>query len=90
MNVSGAGVVYSLCLLMSALCAGLLVRSYLRSRQPLLLWSACCFSLLALNNVLVVVDMVVIGDANLAWARSATALLAVSVLIYGFIWEVDR
>ncbi len=90
MNLSGAGLVYSLCLMMSALCAGLLVRSYLRSRQPLLLWSACCFVLLALNNVLVVVDMVLIGDMNLSAARQLTSLSAIGVLIVGFIWEVDR
>ena len=43
----GPGAVYGLCLVTSALCAALLMRSYGRSRQPLLLWSAACFSLLA-------------------------------------------
>lgn len=90
MILTPAGIVYGLCLLTSALCAGLLVRSYLRLRQPLLLWSAICFSLLAVNNILVVIDMVVLSEANLSAARQATALLAVCVLIYGFIWEVDR
>lgn len=85
-----AGIVYGLCLLTSALCAGMLVRSYMRLRQPLLLWSAICFSLLAANNILVVLDMVLLADVNLSLARQFTALLAVGVLIYGFIWEVDR
>ncbi len=86
----GPGAVYGLCLLTSALCAALLVRSWLRSRQPLLLWSAVCFSLLAVNNLLVVLDMVVLAEVNLALARQLTSLSAVGVLIYGFIWEVDR
>lgn len=86
----GPGAVYGLCLLTSALCAALLVRSWGRSRQPLLLWSAACFILLAVNNLLVVLDMVVLTGVNLSMARQLTSLAAVGVLIYGFIWEVDR
>lgn len=86
----GPGAVYGLCLLTSGLCAALLFRSYGRSRQPLLLWSAACFALLALNNLLVVLDMVVLHDVNLSVVRQLTSLAAVGVLIYGFIWEVDR
>lgn len=84
------GIVYGLCLLTSAVCAGLLTRSWLRSRQALLLWSAACFWLLAVNNLLVVLDMVILPGIDLSPARQATALLAVGVLIYGFVWEVDR
>jgi hypothetical protein len=86
----GPGAVYGLCLLTSAVCAALLIRSYGRSRQPLLLWSAACFSLLAINNLLVVLDMVVLASVDLSLARQLTSLAAVGVLIYGFIWEVDR
>ncbi len=86
----GPQLVYGLCLLTSVICATLLVRSWRRSRQPLLLWSGCCFVLLAANNLLVVLDMLVLRDINLGPARTATALLAVGVLLYGFIWEVDR
>ena len=86
----GPGSVYGLCLLTSAVCAALLIRSYGRSRQPLLLWSAACFSLLAINNLLVVLDMVVLPTVDLSLARQLTSLAAVGVLIYGFIWEVDR
>ena len=86
----GPAVVYGLCLLTSAACAALLVRSWLRSRQRLLMWSAACFILLALNNLMVVLDMVILPAVDLAPARQITALAAVAVLIYGFIWEVDR
>ena len=88
--ILGPAVVYGLCLVTSALCAGLLVRSYLRSRQPLLLWSAGCFILLAANNTFVVLDMVVFPQVDFTLARQISALLAVGVLIYGFIWELDQ
>ncbi|WP_271143577.1 DUF5985 family protein [Brevundimonas sp. NIBR10] len=90
MSVFAPGVIYSLCLAASSACAVLLIRSYLRSRQPLLLWSAGCFCLLALNNTAVVLDMIVLPDLDLTLARQLTALSAVGVLIYGFVWEVDR
>ena len=66
------------------------MRSWSRSRQPLLLWSAACFSLLAVNNLMVVLDMVVLPGVDLSLARQLSSLAAVGVLIYGFIWEVDR
>lgn len=84
------GMVYGLCLLTCAVCAGLLTRSWLRSRQPLLMWSAACFWLLAANNLLVVLDMVVLAEPDLSIPRQVTSLMAVGVLIYGFVWEVDR
>lgn len=86
----GPAVVYGLCLLTSAACAALLVRSWSRSRQPLLMWSAVCFTLLAANNLLVVLDMVVLPGIDLSLPRQLTSLTAVGALIYGFIWEVDR
>jgi hypothetical protein len=87
---AGPAIVYGLCLVTSALCAGLLVRSWVRTRQPLLLWSALCFILLAANNTFVVFDMVVFPTIDFGLARQLTALAAVGVLIYGFIWELDR
>ena len=84
----GPTVVYSLCLATSVLCAALLVRSYGATRSRLLLWSAAAFVLLAINNLLVVVDMLVVGSAiDLTFARQAAALAAGFVLLYGFIWE---
>ncbi len=81
--------VYLLCLLTSAACAWLLVRSYLRSRTKLLLWSAACFVLLALNNLFVVADVVVFPGFDFALLRSLSAFAAVGMLLYGFISELD-
>jgi hypothetical protein len=56
----------------------------------LLLWSAACFVFLALNNLLVVVDILVTGPSiDLSIVRQLSTLIAVSVLLYGFIWELD-
>ena len=90
MTGAGPAVVYGLCLLTSAICAAMLMRAYGRARQPLLLWSAACFSLLALNNLMVVLDMVVLPHVDFSLPRQLTALAAVCVLLYGFIWEIDR
>lgn len=81
--------VYLLCLAASVGCAVLLARSYGISRTPLLLWSAACFTLLALNNLLVVIDLVVLPGADLLPLRRFTALAAIAVLLFGFIWETE-
>jgi hypothetical protein len=85
-----ADLVYLLCFLASVLCAGLLARQYRTSRTPLLLWSAACFVLLALSNLLVVIDQVILTETTLRLPRLILTLLAVSVLLFGFIWEAER
>jgi hypothetical protein len=85
-----APTIYTLCLLSSAICAWLLIRSFSRSRTRLLLWSAACFVLLALNNLLVVIDLLLTGPTvDLSIIRQLCSLAAVAILLYGFIWEVD-
>ncbi len=81
--------VYILCLLTSSLCAGLLLRAYLRTRARLLLWTALSFVCLALNNLLLVADMVLFPEADLWLLRQAPAVAAIAVLLYGFIWEAE-
>jgi len=73
------------------MCSWLLWSSYRRYRQRLLLWSSLCFFALALNSLLVFVDIVIFPDPeiDLLPFRQATNLLAISFLIYGFIWEAD-
>ena len=85
--MSAAVVAYVLCALTSILCAGLLVRSYLASRMRLLLWAALCFTGLAVNNVLLVVDRQIFPDIDLSVLRDASGFLAVSILLFGLIWE---
>ena len=81
--------VYLLCFATSAACAFLLARSYFASRMRLLLWSAICFLLLAANNLVVVVDMLLTPDISLRLLRLTLAFCAVSVLLFGFIWDLE-
>jgi hypothetical protein len=82
-------VVYLLCTFTSALCAWLLLVSYRRNRQALLLWSGLCFCLLSLNSLLVFVDIILLPKIDLSSLRLASSLFAVAVLLYGFVWEID-
>ena len=83
--------VYLLCFLTSSACAGLLARSYLRNGTRLLLWSALCFALLGLNNLVVVVDLVLLPEAvTLQALRLLFSLAAVLVLLFGFIWDLGE
>ena len=82
-------IVYFLCFVSSALCAYLLSSAFRRQKERLLLWSGLCFCFLALNNLLVFIDIVLLPDLNLVPFRSITALAATTILIYGFIWEIE-
>ena len=81
--------VYLLCFLTSSICALLLGRSYASTRSRLLLWSAICFCLLALANLLVVFAMLLVESALLP-PRLWLSLAAVLVLLFGFIWDQDN
>ena len=56
--------VYLLCFATSTACAWLLGRAYARTRARLLLWSALCFTLLAANNLAVILDLLVLPDRD--------------------------
>ena len=90
MQVLFPTLVYTLCFATSTLCAFLLGRSWFRTRARLLLWSALCFVFLALNNFVVVLDMLVFPDVDLRPVRLWLSLAAVTVLLFGFIWDEDR
>jgi hypothetical protein len=81
-------IVYLLCAATSTLCAVLLIRSYRRSRSRLLMWSCLCFVGLAINNSLLVVDLMVVHSVDLSYVRQGTALGAMVLLVIGLIWEV--
>ncbi len=82
-----AEVVYLLCALTSTFCAFLQVRSYRRQRTRLLLWSSACFVGLAINNVMLFVDLVMVPELDLNIVRTGFALVAVLMLVVGLIWE---
>ena len=82
--------VYILCFLTSVSCAWLLGRSYGASGTSLLLWSSISFAFLALNNLLLVFDLVVWPEVDLRLPRLLLALAASCSLLFGFIYRVEE
>ena len=82
-----ATLVYALCALASIVCAVLLMRGYLKTRVKLLLWSGLCFVGMALNNVILFIDLRVVPDIDLSVWRTLPALVGVGILLYGLIWD---
>jgi hypothetical protein len=82
-----AEVVYLLCGVTSIVCAILLLRGYRRSRTGLLFWSSLCFVGLAVNNVLLFVDLVIVPTTDLSDLRGLIALAAMMTLLFGLVWE---
>lgn len=79
--------IYLLCFLTSLSCCLLLIRSYRRTKSPVLLWTAACFILLAIDNLLVVLDLIALPTVDLSLPRLIATFLAVATLLVGFIWE---
>jgi hypothetical protein len=85
-----AGIIYSLCALTATLCAVLLLLAYRKGRYRLLLWSGLCFVGLALNNLLLVVDKLILpATISLPSLRTGVALIAMLILLYGLIWDAE-
>ena len=82
-----AEAVYVLCALTSIICAVLLFRGFRKSGTRLLFWSAWSFVGLALNNLLLFVDLIIVPTIDLGILRAATALIGLMVLVFGLIWE---
>ena len=82
-----AEVVYILCAATSTFCAILLFRSYRNQRSRLLLLSTLCFLGLAINSILLFLDLAVLPDIDLRLARTLTAFVSVLVFLLGLIWE---
>jgi hypothetical protein len=72
------------------LCAWLLLRGFSRVRKPLLLWCGLCFAVLALANVVLIVDTYVIEDLSFYRWRLGLAAAAMLLMLYGLIFESDQ
>jgi len=82
-----AELIYALCALASTFCALLLTLNYRRTRLRLALWASLCFVGLAVNNVLLFVDLVIAPDVDLSLARGVVALVAMLLLVFGLVGE---
>lgn len=87
--MTAPALVYILCFLTCALCAGLLIRSWFKTRTRLLLWTAVSFVFLAINNLFLSIDTTLLPEVDLRFFRVTTALVAVVILIVGLIWEAE-
>lgn len=85
-----ASVVYLLCSVLSGACAFFLVRAYLSVRTRFLLWSSLCFIGMGVNNLLLFIDLALLPyQVDLALLRHSVSVVALGVLIYGFIQETQ-
>lgn len=83
-----AAAVYITGACVTLLCAVLLLRQYGRTRVPLLLWAGLCFAGLTISNALVFLDLVILPTmVSLYELRLAVTAIAMSLLVYGLIWE---
>lgn len=82
-----AEAIYLMCALTSTVCSLLLIRGWRKSRVRLLVWSGACFAGLAVANVLLFVDLVIVADVDLSILRTAVALASLLALLVGMIWE---
>jgi len=79
--------VYLACALTALACSVLLMQAARRGASRMLFWSGVCFGLLAVSNVLLIVDAYVVPQVALWPLRDGISLLAVSLLLYGLIFE---
>jgi hypothetical protein len=77
-----AEAVYILCALTSLACAGLLLRAWRRTPSRLLFWSAVCFAGLAVNSLLLILDLIVLPEYDLRVARLVAAGVGMGALLW--------
>ena len=77
-------------IVVSGLCAILLLRAYASVRKSLLLWAGVCFAVLSASNGIVVLDLFVVKNVDLYTWRLGAAAAAMLLLVYGLIFESDQ
>lgn len=82
--------IYVLCAITCFACATLLWRGWRESGVRLLLWSFLCFAMLTINNVLLIVDLAIVPDLDLATWRVVTGLIGPCALVYGLFLDAGN
>lgn len=84
-----AEIVYVLCFILSVLCSILLFRKYRKSRINLLLYTGIAFTLIAINNSILFLDLVIFPESDFGGAllRVLSGAIGSSILLFGLIWE---
>jgi hypothetical protein len=79
-------IVYLLCAVTSFTCMALLLRGYKRTRVPLLLWSGSAFLAFTFSNLILFIDLAVMGPDYDLWVwRTVPTLIGVLLQLYGLI-----
>jgi Family of unknown function (DUF5985) len=79
--------IYILCGLTSVACAFLLFRQFRVTKGRLLFWATLCFVCLAITNILLFIDLVILPERDLSVLRNAITLAGLLMLLYGLIRE---
>jgi hypothetical protein len=74
-------------MLTALMCAWLLLQAYQRTGYRLLFWCSLYFSVVAVNNIFLVLDKMVFPDTDLTVYRYVVALAGLCVLLPGLILE---
>ena len=82
-----AEAVYLLCAATSIVCGVLLLGGYQASKTRLLFWASLCFLGLAINNVMLFIDLIILPNVDLFWWRTIPAIGGMAILLYGLITE---
>ena len=82
-----AEAVYLLCAATSIVCGVLLLRGYHVSKTRLLFWASLCFLGLAINNVMLFIDLIILPEVDLFWWRTLPAIGGMVILLCGLIAE---
>lgn len=85
-----AELVYILCSTLSIICALALFRAHRAAGSYLLLWTCIAFGFLALNNLVLLIDMLILPEQDFGGAllRNICGTMAGFSMIFGLIWEV--
>ncbi|MEP6548564.1 MAG: DUF5985 family protein [Gammaproteobacteria bacterium] len=78
---------YALCAVISVACAAFTLQQCVASGSRLLMWATLCFIGLAVNNVLIYLDDILLpSDGFFLW-RACAALAGMTAFICGLIWD---
>jgi hypothetical protein len=83
--MSASEAIYLMCAATSLMAAALLFRHYVARRTPLLFWTAIAFLGLAVNNILLYIDLGLFTGVDMRLPRTAAGAAAMLALQYGLI-----
>ena len=82
------GLIYLLCAASALACGVLVLRGFRRSGVRLLLWCGLFFLSLALENIILFIDLILVPEMDLFLLRTSVALIGVTLLLVGLVWDV--